>query len=275
MKKTLYFLIAISLFSCDKDDTTTNGVPSYIQIDEITLDEDYTTNITDAWVYIDGVNKGVYELPAHFPVLNDGAVEVRIYAGIKDNGIASQRVTYPFYHSDTSTIKLTIDSTTIISPTVVLKENIEGIIDNFDQSYNFNHDTCFSVPETEGPYGNYGSLSFLDSILVTEINYKNPLSFDNVPQQGSATYLELDYKSDSEFLVGMYINFPNTPTLQKDLLWINPKDDWNKIYVNLTQTVSEAIGAESFSVFIRMQRDNFSEVKTLDFDNIRIVHYKK
>jgi len=276
MKKTLYFLIAISLFSCDKDDTTTNGVPSYIQIDEITLDEDYTTNITDAWVYIDGVNKGVYELPAHFPVLNDGAVEVRIYAGIKDNGIASQRVTYPFYHSYTSTVKLTIDSSTIISPTVVLKENIEGIIDNFDQSYNFNHDTCFSVPETEGPYGNYGSLSFLDSIFVTEINYKDhPLSFDNVPQQGSATYLELDYKSDSEFLVGMYINFPNTPTLQKDLLWINPKDDWNKIYVNLTQTVSEAIGAESFSVFIRMQRDNFSEVKTLDFDNIRIVHYKK
>ena len=275
MKKTLYFLIAISLFSCDKDDTTTNGVPSYIQIDEITLDEDYTTNITDAWLYIDGVNKGVYELPAHFPVLNDGAVEVRIYAGIKDNGIASQRVTYPFYHSYTSTVKLTIDSSTIISPTVVLKENIEGIIDNFDQSYNFNHDTCFSVPETEGPYGNYGSLSFLDSILVTEINYKNPLSFDNVPQQGSATYLELDYKSDSEFLVGMYINFPNTPTLQKDLLWINPKDDWNKIYVNLTQTVSEAIGAESFSVFIRMQRDNISEVKTLDFDNIRIVHYRK
>ena len=276
MKKTLYFLIAISLFSCDKDDTTTNGVPSYIQIDEIILDEDYTTNITDAWVYIDGVNKGVYELPAHFPVLNDGAVEVRIYAGIKDNGIASQRVTYPFYHSYTSTVKLTIDSSTIISPTVVLKENIEGIIDNFDQSYNFNHDTCFSVPETEGPYGNYGSLSFLDSIFVTEINYKDhPLSFDNVPQQGSATYLELDYKSDSEFLVGMYINFPNTPTLQKDLLWINPKDDWNKIYVNLTQTVSEAIGAESFSVFIRMQRDNFSEEKRLDFDNIRIVHYKK
>ena len=290
MKKTLYFLIAISLFSCDKDDTTNNGVPSYIQIDEITIDEDYTasitdawgdledytTNITDAWVYIDGVNKGVYELPAHFPVLNDGAVEVRIYAGIKDNGIASQRVTYPFYHSYTSTVKLTIDSSTIISPIVALKENVEVMIENFDgSSINFNHDTCFSVPETEGPYGNYGSLSFLDSILVTEINYKNPLSFDNVPQQGSATYLELDYKSESEFLVGMYINFPNTPTLQKDLLWINPKDDWNKIYVNLTQTVSEAIGAESFSVFIRMQRDNFSEEKTLDFDNIRIVHYKK
>ena len=152
------------------------------------------------------------------------------------------------------------------------------MIDNFDgSSINFNYDTCFQkISGGTDDYGDYGSLSFLDSIFVTEINYKDhPLSFDNVPQQGSATYLELDYKSDSEFLVGMYINFPNTPTLQKDLLWINPKDDWNKIYVNLTQTVSEAIGAESFSVFIRMQRDNFSEVKTLDFDNIRIVHYKK
>ncbi len=292
MKKTLYFLIAISLFSCDKDDTTSNGVPSYITIDEITIDEaytanitdawgdleDYTKNITDAWVYIDGVNKGVYELPAHFPVLNDGAVEVRIYAGIKDNGIASQRVTYPFYHSYTSTEKLTIDSTIIISPIVALKENVEVMIDNFDgSSINFNYDTCFQkISGGTDDYGDYGSLSFLDSIFVTEINYKDhPLSFDNVPQQGSATYLELDYKSDSEFLVGMYINFPNTPTLQKDLLWINPKDNWSKIYVNLTQTVSEAIGAESFSVFIRMQRDNFSEEKTLDFDNVRIVHYKK
>ena len=275
MKKILYFLIAISLFSCDKNDTTTNGVPSYIQIDDITLDEDYTTNITDAWVYIDGVNKGVYELPAHFPVLNDGDVEVRIYAGIKDNGIAAQRVTYPFYHSYTSTVKLTIDSTIIISPIVALKENIEERIDNFDPSYSFNDNPCIQII-SGGPYDNYGSLSLLDSIFVTEINYKDrPLSFDNVPQQGSATYFELDYKSNSEFLVGMYINFPNTPTLQKDLLWINPKDNWSKIYVNLTQTVSEAIGAESFSVFIRMQRDNFSEEKELDFDNVRIIHYKK
>ena len=293
MKKILYFLIAISLFSCDKDDTTSNGVPSYIQIDEITLDsnytsnitdawgdlEDYTTNITDAWVYINGVNKGVYELPAHFPVLNDGAVEVRIYAGIKDNGIASQRVTYPFYYSYTSAIKLTIDSTISISPSVALKENIDGIIDDFDPSYTFNYDTCFQkISGGPDDYGDYGSLVLAadDNIYVTEINYKDhPLSYDNVPQQGSATYFELDYKSDSEFLVGMYINFPNTPTLQKDLLWINPKDNWSKIYVNLTQTVSEAIGAESFSVFIRMQRDNFSEEKTLDFDNVRIVHYKK
>ena len=124
MKKITYLILLLFFVSCKKESADT--IPAYIQIDDIELEEEnITSNITDAWVYIDGVNKGVYELPAHFPVLNDGAVEVRIYAGIKDNGIASQRVTYPFYHSDTSSIKLTIDSTTIISPTVVLKENLK------------------------------------------------------------------------------------------------------------------------------------------------------
>ena len=280
LKNVVFALFVLLVSGCVKN----NQDPSWLIINQWTLNAnpnlsgsegELTQNFSEAWVYINDECVGVFELPVKIPILKTGSVNVKVYPGIKDNGIASQRVTYPFSHSDTSTIKLTIDSTTIISPIVALKENIEGIIDDFDPSYTFNYDTCFQKI-SGGPYGNYGSLSFLDSIFVTEINYKDhPLSFDNVTQQGSATYLELDYKSESEFLVGMYINFPNTPTLQKNLLWINPKDDWNKIYVNLTQSVSEAIGAESFSVFIRMQRDNFSEVKTLDFDNIRIVHYKK
>ena len=112
--------------------------------------------------------------------------------------------------------------------------------------------------------------------MITEINYQDfPLSFDNVPQQGSPTYMELDYKNNTSFLVGMYINFPNSPTLEKGLLWINPKEDWNKIYIDLTQTVSEAIGAETFSIFIKMQRDSNLDENKLDFDNIRIIHYEK
>ena len=62
---------------------------------------------------------------------------------------------------------------------------------------------------------------------------------------------------------------------QKDLLWINPKDDWNKIYINLTETVNESVGAENFSVFIKMQRTFDLDQNKLDFDNIRIIHYEK
>jgi len=276
MEKLTYLLIILVLASCQKEDT--DGIPTYLKIESIYLgDNDSTSTITDAWVYINGQLQGVYELPAKFPVLEEGSTNIKVYAGIKNNGIASDRVIYPFYSADTINKVLTINSTTEIHPTVNIQENIDGQFDDFDPSYSFNPDTCFQVL-SNGPYGKYGSLSLSDSdsILITEINYQDfPLSFDNVPQQGSPTYMELDYKSNTSFLVGMYINFPNSPTLEKGLLWINPKEDWNKIYIDLTQTVSEAIGAETFSVFIKMQRDSNLDENKLDFDNIRIIHYEK
>ncbi len=280
MKKITYLLILLVLASCQKEDT--GGIPTYLKIDNITLDEGNTTsNITDAWVYINGQLQGVYELPAKFPVLEQGNTDIKVYAGIKNNGIASDRVIYPFYSAYTINTTLTIDSTTEIYPSVNIKENIDGQFDDFDNGYSFNSDTRFQKL-ANGPYGDYGSLSLnslsdTDSIFFTEINYQDfPLSFDNVPQQGSPTYIELDYKSNTTFLVGMYINSPNSPTLEKNLWWGYPtKDNWNKIYIDLTQTASEAIGAETFSIFIKMQRDNSLDENKLDFDNIRIIHYEK
>ena len=269
------------IVSCQKEDV--DGIPAYVKINNITVidtttnrsDTDTSTykNITDAWVYVNDKLQGVYELPAKFPVLEKGDTKIKVYAGIKNNGIAAERVIYPFYAAYTINTTLTIDSTTAINPIVSVKENISGKFDDFDPSYSFNFDSCFQVL-TNGPYGNYGSL-ISDSTLITEINYKDhPLSFENVPQQGSPTYFELDYRSNTPFLIGMYINFPNSPTIEKGLVWINSKEDWNKIYIDLTQTISEAIGAESFSLFIKMQGD-VDVLNKLDFDNIRIIHYKK
>ena len=276
MKKISYLLIILILSSCQKEES--DGIPTYIKVESIYLDgNDSTLNITDSWIYMNGQLQGAYELPAKFPVLEQGNTNIKVYAGIKNNGIASDRVIYPFYSADTMNKLLTVNSTTEIMPTVNIKENIDGQFDDFDNGYSFNYDTCFQVL-TGGPFGKYGSLSLSDSssILLTEINYKDfPLSFDNVPQQGSPTYIELDYKNNTSFLVGMYINFPNSPTLEKGLLWINPKEDWHKIYIDLTQTVSEAIGAETFSIFIKMQRNSILNENRLDFDNIRIIHFEK
>ena len=287
MKKIFYTLIILVIVSCEKE--TSEGIPSYIKINNITVidttdnysatDTSRTKNISDVWVSINGVNQGIYELPANFPVLNNGNVEVRIYAGIKDNGISAQRVSYPFYYSHLENTKLTPDSTTIINPIVGIKENIDGQFDDFDESFSFNYDSCcFEKIDANinGPYQNYGSLILKDSIFTTEIKYKDQTqSFDDLPQAGSPTYFELDYRNNTRFLVGAYINYSNGPTIEKSLLWVSPKDNWNKIYINLTETVAESIaaGAKDFSVFIKMERDFTLEKNELIFDNIRIIHY--
>ena len=114
--------------------------------------------------------------------------------------------------------------------------------------------------------------SFAYAILQTpNIIFEVATQDLDLPQQGAPVYLELDYKSTTEFLVGMYINYPQS-VLKSDLVWVTAKENWNKIYINLTQTVSENIGAESFKVFINMRRNDPNSSEEISFDNIKILH---
>ena len=115
-------------------------------------------------------------------------------------------------------------------------------------------------------YSNLDIIKF--GLLIFEISTDE---LKDLPQAGSPVFLELDYKSNTQFLVGVYVNYPQS-VIQKDLLWINPKQEWNKIYVNLTTTISEGINASSFKVFIGMRRDFDLEKNELYFDNIKVVY---
>ena len=69
----------------------------------------------------------------------------------------------------------------------------------------------------------------------------------------------------------MYINYPQE-VVKSDLIWVTSKDEWNKIYINLTQTVSESIGALSFKVFTHMRRHDPRTLEEISFDNLKILH---
>ena len=65
MKKITHFLIVLILASCQKEDKV--DIPTYLKIDNIALDEGNTTsNITDAWVYVNDQLQGVYNCQLNF-----------------------------------------------------------------------------------------------------------------------------------------------------------------------------------------------------------------
>ena len=111
--------------SCDKfkGDQT---IPAYLTIDSIYLTTSLSmqgsasAKITDAWVYVDEVQIGAFQLPARIPVLERGMHEVQILPGIKQNGIAATRAAYPFYAPIEQTLELTEGDTTTLG---VLKTN--------------------------------------------------------------------------------------------------------------------------------------------------------
>ena len=267
MKKISYLFAILIFTSCQKENI--DEIPSYLKINDIILDEgNITSNITDAWVYIDDQLQGVYELPAEFPVLNKGMQSIRVKAGIKANGIASSRIAYPFYSSYYIDTNLVPNNTISITPVVEFNREEEDIFVEDFEGIGINLDSDSLSFTTENFDGNkYGKITLTDTMYISEITTDELF---NLPQAGAPVILELDYKNNTQFLVGVYVNYPQS-VVQKDLLWITPKEDWNKIYINLTTTISEGINATSFKVFIGMKREG-EDPNELCFDNLKVVY---
>ncbi|MDG2139239.1 MAG: hypothetical protein P8J77_03455 [Flavobacteriales bacterium] len=275
LQRILYFILIFSFFSCNKEN---NDIPSYVKIDDVDLlyNQDFganTENITDVWFYIDDNLQGVYEMPVEFPILNEGIQNIRIKAGVKANGIASTRIQYPFYNSYFDTIELNQDESKIISPIFTYNDEFTPApdqIEDFESSgtiidSTLNSEIDFSIISENQNHYAYAKID------TPNINFEASTQDLILPQQGAPVYLEIDYKSSTEFLVGMYINY-SQDVVKRELLWVTPKQDWNKIYINLTSTVSESIGAVSFKVFINMRRNDPSISEEISFDNVKILY---
>ncbi|MBC8266656.1 MAG: hypothetical protein H8E84_06785 [Flavobacteriales bacterium] len=281
MKHLLFISIffAIVFQSCEKA-VVNDGIPSYISIPDIEVVTDPTNEgsssnkITDAWIYFDNDLQGVYPLPATFPLLLEGKQNISVKAGIKNNGIAATRVKYSFYDYFTEEITLTKDSTISLSPSVNYVENAKFHIIDFESGSEIfeetaSSDTSFLANNAIIFEGQSGGVHLLSPHLTFEIATKE---IDSLPRTGTPIYVELNYKSNTAFQIGVFANYPQS-VITTSILAINPKNEWNKIYIDLTSTIINTQNANSHKVFISMRRDvNSTEMAELYIDNFKIVY---
>ncbi len=281
MKHFTFILILSLLFfqSCKKTELN-DGVPSYINIPSIDLMiEDSTIQgsdaqkITDAWVYFDNDLQGIYPLPATFPVLKEGIQNISIKAGIKNNGIAATRANYPFYDFYKEEVYLKKDSITILNPEVSYFENTSFHIIDFETGskilyHSQDSDTTFLVANDTVFEGNSGGMHLAPPHLTFEITTEGL----QLPKLGTPVYVELNYKCNTSFQIGLYADF--SPTIRTNsIVTVNPKNEWNKIYVDLTSAIINTQQANNHKVFISMTRDvNSTEMATLYLDNFKVVY---
>ena len=281
MKHIIFPFLFVSFLyqSCEEIDIN-EGVPSYINIPSIEVVTDPTNEgsnshkITDAWVYFDNNLQGVYPLPASFPVLLSGKQNISIKAGIKNNGIAATRVKYPFYNYFNAEITLIKDSTLLLDSIVVsYADNLDFHIIDFETgSKEFektsSSDTTFLLANDTVFEGNSGGVHLVSPHLTFEIATEEvPL-----PKVGTPIYVELNYKCNTAFQVGVFANYPQTVT-STSILTINPKLEWNKIYIDLTSAIINTQNADSHKIFISMIRDiNSVQMAELYLDNFKIVY---
>ncbi|MEO8086390.1 MAG: hypothetical protein ABI763_06205 [Bacteroidota bacterium] len=253
-------------------------IPAYIEVDSIGVftylqtQGSATSNIVDAWVTIDGAFLCGYNLGTKVPVLYNGMHTVTIRAGILLNGIEGTRVPYAVFTSFDTLIDLKPGAIHKFIPRVTyLSSTVFPLDEDFNSS-----SLLFSTPvssaaitvETGGIDGDNG-LVVMDAIN-TSFECTTTDSFD-LPGGLKPTYIEIDYKCNTDFSVGVKANTTLGP-LDFPVLGIRSTDTWKKIYVNLTSITSQATQARDWKIYIKSSLAPGATTDTLRFDNIKLVY---
>lgn len=276
---TLYLIILLfALSACDYINPE-ETIPTYIKIESFSLQTTISSqgpnnhNITDAWVSVNGDFIGLFELPALIPILDAGVSEVFIKPGIKNNGIAASRVNYPFYTNYKIDTILVEKEIITLNPIVsYAEETIFDWNENFEDA-GISIDTSITSNIGIGDSIVNGSkvakIILLDS---TDIFRSQTIDSYSFPTAGQPLYFEMDYKTNNSFVVGLYINTAGQ-YVEQPIITINPKEAWNKIYLDLTYFSSMNSTADNYFVFIKAIKTDSITRSVILFDNLKLVHF--
>jgi hypothetical protein len=237
-----------------------------------------THNITEAWVFQDNEIIGVFPIPAKVPIVSTRAnAEIKILAGVKDNGMVDFPVLYPFYKEIIQTVVFTpgtelsipLEFTYIANKKLPIDEGFEGTnIFTLDDDQNLESKLQLSnvnpsVGQSCGMVNLDGVANYIGVISSTEIKASEV--------SRGASYLELDYRGEGEIAVGVTKVVGNK--FKNDfVLFIPGKEKWNRIYINLTQAL-QSKDYDSYRIVIGFRKNIQNPTAEMYVDNIKHVHF--
>ena len=247
IKRGLCFLVLVSMFitSCETFHSEIEPA-SYLYVDEFIVDNDSvlprwqikSTKITDVWLYLDESQfQGAYELPAIIPITEKGNHKISLRAGIKNAGITTDRRIYPYYAEyEIANFNLKPNHVDTITPITKYDYGTRGIEDAWFEDFetlfsSWTHhpssDTVVSFIADSNVFdGKFSGGIFLDEDdLFFEMNNVPALLSRDLPKNGIPIYLELNYKTNHRFYVGLYAS---NKSEQIAVYTITEKENWNK-----------------------------------------------
>jgi len=274
-------IAAFPYLGCESIDPAVE-VPSYISIDAFDLKTDYSTEgtddhkITDVWVIVDDSSIGAYELPANIPILAGGTSEIRLFGGIQINGIASTRTIYPFFDDTIMSVSLVPGSTVDLTPQISYYPDLTfDWLEDFEIGSTiqtgFGSDTALKL-EYSGAAA-MGAQSAVIHVDATNDYYLGETSGKQFAlPKGLPIYLELHYASNIEFSIGVIKNTATGAIIAAPYFNVYPSNEWNKIYVNLTEYIMGQTDALTFEIYFSCEWDPLVADNTVRLDNIKLIY---
>jgi hypothetical protein len=281
---------AMTLSSCELINPE-EQIPAYIYVEDFTMQNNpdieagsLSHRISHVYAFVGTEFMGIYTLPALIPVLMEGEQPLILDAAIRENGISTTIQIYPFYERYETTVNLQPAQIDTVAPVTRYRSNIRiHFIEDFEAGlpiFSENRDgnpNTFMDPTTEEVFeGGRSGVVRLDTLnaffdLGTSRSRLFPL------KGGGRIYLELNYKTDINFLVGLLEIDNSGNALSYFDFGVTARDTWNKIYFNLTDLVI-VTNADEYQIALTgglpIQGGKFSlSQANVYLDNIKLISY--
>jgi len=278
-------LLLFLFSSCSLVDTTELR-PSFLNVSEVSLVPDTNQGsashkIEDLWVTVDGTIVGLYQIPSLVPVLtNSNPTELIFFGGIRRNGTNTNAIQAPFLEPITQSLELVEGETIDLDLGFKYRPEVNfAFVESFDNSNNFNQDededpmTTFGTSSTEvfeGLRSGFGAVTADHDRL----EFASSASFTDLPLDGTPIYLEMNYRSNLTLNVGL-IGSLDTDPVKSYFLFLKPTgEEWNKIYVELTDEIRSS-NLSAYKLVFGIQynaEDTAGQDGYLYLDNVKLIH---
>jgi hypothetical protein len=255
----------------------------YLEVGDVNLEGTASHKITDAWVYVDDNLVGAFQLPARFPVLKQGIHKISVIPGVKKDGIAATRITYPFYSTITQQINLVPDSTISLGllKTTYLSTTKFTWKEAFENSVSMSLDTAktsmvnINYTAIDDPLAFEGVSGIIKLDPVN--NFFEVVTHNYFPIPSSPVYLEMNFNTNTTFQVGVIIYTTDYIVYQSPVLNLAPTGNtltsktWKKIYVDLTTTLNTYQNSVNYKFYFGGFKDSTLNYATVLVDNFKLV----
>jgi hypothetical protein len=214
-------------------------------------------------------------------VIGSGNQQITIFAGIKNNGIGTTRIRYPFMATYDTVLSLNGLQEYRLNPVFRYAENAQ-----IDDTRNFETGNTFVSGS-----GNQGSIELIDDSQIAadgnrcvKATMGNPgfMQFiDNTNltmDAGNTVFLEMDYSCNNTFGVGVYVQQDGN-SAKVPVLYLTPTNEnagsvptWNKVYIDFGAIAIQYPLADYYRIYFESNA-NESSSPTFFLDNLKIVNW--
>jgi hypothetical protein len=285
--KRLIIFFSLTFFFVLVQACRKSAVPSYLFIpgfDFEVLSNQGTDshNFTEVWLYKDEQPLGVFAPPAMVPVIHDGSASIKVFAGIKNNGISDTRIRYPFITAFDTMLNFAPGHTDTIIPHFKYEElctiEQQGFESgNFLVELSGNAGVFSAVTDDNLVFeGNRSGLGLLNS-GAGKIYFKDDTNREFIG--GQMYFLEMNYSCNNKMSVGLLVMEASGITKELALI-VNPTQSadgtpvWKKIYVDFGAIPQKHPQALFYEWYIESIPDVPNKAIEVYLDNLKWVKWQ-